>query len=416
MAVHVLVIIGKTKCIVKDCKSHTDLLRMWKNEVCFVHGKEHAFCPCVPPKGYRMFYVQTKSANEQDIWKRNLELKLDLWTRNTPVCSLHFIDDCPSQEHPYPILHSDQVSKAKRHLPPSMENNEEACNRMRQDSGSSSSNFLSDKAVIKTLEDKVQDHKKLLDSKNEQLESAIDEAKFSCFNVLANPNIFRFYTGISPELFTALYESILPYIENLHFWMGSQNSTNEAEAGVEKKLGKQDQFFLWLIKCRLNLKFQDLAFWFNISVSNVSCIFATWTQLLQPLLEKFIIWPAKEVITMNLPEKFREFPNTRAIVDCFELQIQHPKSLKAQAETFSNYKSRNTTKYSVAITPNKACSFVSKGFGGRTSDKKITAESGIIEYFESGDDCMADRGFDIEDLLKTKGVTLNAPPRRNGKE
>lgn len=45
------------------------------------------------------------------------------------------------------------------------------------------------------------------------------------------------------------------------------------------------------------------------------------------------------------------------------------------------------------------------------SDRQLTQESGLLELLE-GDSVMADKGFTISDLLKTKGCTLNIPPFR----
>ena len=44
------------------------------------------------------------------------------------------------------------------------------------------------------------------------------------------------------------------------------------------------------------------------------------------------------------------------------------------------------------------------------SDKAITSKCGIIDLLESGDNVMADRGFEMQELLEPKGVTLNIPP------
>ena len=43
--------------------------------------------------------------------------------------------------------------------------------------------------------------------------------------------------------------------------------------------------------------------------------------------------------------------------------------------------------------------FLSEVYDGRISDKDITRRSGIIEKVEPGDSIMADRGFDISDML-----------------
>ena len=53
-------------------------------------------------------------------------------------------------------------------------------------------------------------------------------------------------------------------------------------------------------------------------------------------------------------------------------------------------------------------------YAGRTSEKKITKDCGILSLLEAGDQAMADRGFDIESDLPS-GVTLNILPFLNGK-
>ena len=53
-------------------------------------------------------------------------------------------------------------------------------------------------------------------------------------------------------------------------------------------------------------------------------------------------------------------------------------------------------------------------FAGRTSGKKITNDSGILNLLEPGDELMVDLGFDIGDDLPT-GVTLNILPFLDGK-
>ncbi|CAG2185809.1 unnamed protein product [Mytilus edulis] len=117
-------------------------------------------------------------------------------------------------------------------------------------------------------------------------------------------------------------------------------------------------------------------------------------------LKDLVAWLPRETIRACCPESFREnYPRTTVIIDCAETFIQRPTNLKTRSETFSNYKSHNTAKYLVGISPHGQIMFISKAFGGRASDKFIVEKSGFLNYLLPGDEVMADRGFTIEDFL-----------------
>lgn len=122
------------------------------------------------------------------------------------------------------------------------------------------------------------------------------------------------------------------------------------------------------------------------------------------------IWPSREQIQNYMPETFKErYSKTRIIIDCTELFIQRPSSTTVQQLTYSTYKSHNTAKALIGITPNCFISFVPDIQPGRLSDKEVVIRSGLVEKLQPGDLVMADRGFTIEDLLD-KTVELNIPP------
>ena len=121
-------------------------------------------------------------------------------------------------------------------------------------------------------------------------------------------------------------------------------------------------------------------------------------------------FPSRELVALKLPRQFSAFPNIRTIIDCTEMFVQRPSCFVAQNQTFSSYKHHNTVKFLIGITPTGAISFVSKGWGGRVSDRYITEHCGFLEQIDESDLVMADKGFNLGDLLAKRKAFLNIPP------
>ena len=123
------------------------------------------------------------------------------------------------------------------------------------------------------------------------------------------------------------------------------------------------------------------------------------------------IWPSRDEVCAKMPEEFKKhYPTTRVILDCTEIFAETPSSLLLQSQLYSSYKSNTTLKSLIGISPHGAITFVSSLYTKAISDKEITRCSGILDLVEAGDSVMADKGFDIEDLLREKNVSLNLPP------
>ena len=173
-----------------------------------------------------------------------------------------------------------------------------------------------------------------------------------------------------------------------------------------------------LMRLRFNMNTQYIAFVFDIHVSTVSRIFTNVLNLLYTQLVPLTVrCPAREELRKTMPRCFKEkCPKCSSVKDCFEVFIEKPSSFSARSQTYSHYKAHNTVKYLISISPQGTITFISKGWGGRTSDKELTEKSGYLRKLLQGDTVLADRGFDMQDTFGVYGVKLQIPSFTRGKQ
>ena len=135
-------------------------------------------------------------------------------------------------------------------------------------------------------------------------------------------------------------------------------------------------------------------------------------------LAPLINWPEREDLWRTMPQCFKySFGNkTTVIIDCFEVFINRPSNLLARAQTWSSYKHHNTVKVLIGITPQGTISYVSQAWGGRTSDKFLTENCGILNKLLPGDLVLADRGFTIAESVMFQQAQLAIPVFTKGKD
>ena len=141
------------------------------------------------------------------------------------------------------------------------------------------------------------------------------------------------------------------------------------------------QLLLVLMRMRLNATVKYLSYVFEVHYSTVVRYFL---EVIHVLNEKFVhltvIWADRSEIRKTLPYIFSvTYPKCVSIIDCFEIFIERASNLESRANTYSNYKSHNTVKYLISMAPQGSVNFISKGWGGRTSDKTLTENCGYLE-------------------------------------
>ncbi|XP_068712947.1 uncharacterized protein [Montipora foliosa] len=269
-----------------------------------------------------------------------------------------------------------------------------------------------------SLEDKIIELRQqvaALGSRNSKLEF---ELRFGLEKFKSLDDDMQYYTGMENySQFKALYDFLdggVNACSRLNYW-GSNNSNLQLDSlekrGKKRTLLPIDELFLTMARLRVNIPEKVLSDWYKISVSEVSRIFITWVNFMFTRFMQLPIWASKETVEKTMPDCFKfDYPLTRVILDCTEIFIEKPSCFRAQSATYSSYKSHNTAKGLVGISPQDAVTFISDLFGGHASDRQIVVSSGILDLLEPGDSIMADRGFEIQDLLVSKKASLNISP------
>ena len=150
---------------------------------------------------------------------------------------------------------------------------------------------------------------------------------FSSHDIQHDDNLVRFYTG-----FISFFEFLGPVVNNLNYWDAQKTAGHYHRTG---KLDPIDQFFMTLIKLRLNLKLTDLSFRFGISNSLASRYITTWISFLYHHLSEIDWMPSVRQVLGTLPHAFkRAYPNTYVKIDGSEVFLETPSDLFMQSSTW----------------------------------------------------------------------------------
>jgi hypothetical protein len=280
-------------------------------------------------------------------------------------------------------------------------------------------------AKIRELREEIEKLNEKLRWQETQLE--IKRDKSLKHTDLKTDHSVKLLTGIpSRAVFHKLFDMVKSNVKKVRYWSGPSKSVRKGrnfrkspkKFGPKRVLAQKDEFLMTLMKLRLGSTNADLGQRFNVSSTTVSNIFTTWIKVLASELRCLICNPDIDVVKKTLPKKFNKpgYSRVRHIIDCTEIFIETPSDPNLKAATWSDYKHHNTAKILVSITPNGAFNFISKAWGGRSSDVHVTRESTFYNMLEPYDEVMADRGFTIAEDLLLHRAKLHMPPGKRGQE
>ena len=256
---------------------------------------------------------------------------------------------------------------------------------------------------------------KLLQNVTELYETTLEVTsckRFSLSKFSGSDDDIQFWTGFySYSALTFFIKHLVePNLTNLRYWGSDNAEERDFKCGQKRSLGPEDELFITLVKLKQGSANRDIAERFDVSESSVSRIFLTWVKFLETILTKLPIWMSKRKLKKTLPSAFKGmYEDVTVVVDCTEMQCEKPSDFEVQAATYSQYKSRNTVKALVGISPSGVATFISDLMEGSVSDNEITMKSGLLDKMEPGSVIMADRGWTNKDALAKHGIRLVTP-------
>ena len=248
---------------------------------------------------------------------------------------------------------------------------------------------------------------------------------FSLARFQDNDSDIQYYTGFpTMSAFTSCAEFLNLSEGNAISYRSKSSDSNRRRArggGRKSRMSLMEKFFITMVRLRRGLEFRLLGDLYLVDAATISRIVHTMINYLYLRLGMIPIWPTPEQVSKRLPDVFKElYPTTFAVIDATEIKCEAPSSLPAQSQVYSAYKSHTTLKGLIAMAPDGAVTFVSELFGGSISDRELVIKSHFLDLLPAvgyGCSIMADKGFDIQDLLIPYGVKLNIPPfKKSGQQ
>ncbi|KAL3216375.1 hypothetical protein MRX96_033124 [Rhipicephalus microplus] len=218
--------------------------------------------------------------------------------------------------------------------------------------------------------------------------------QFWLVDMLTSDNTVLAFTGVS----------------SMTLLVAISNEVSRIEDAVAE-MSTLERVILVLVRLKTCLPFVCMAPLFSVSRTTISRHFYSTLCNLATALKCAIPWPNKQEIASNLPQCFEEYKEVRVVLDCTEVAVEKSHCASCRILTYSHYKGTHTAKLLVGVSPAGLITFVSCGFGGRTSDRTCVEKSGVLEKLDSfEDDVMVDKGFNLGSLCENLGLGVVQPP------
>ncbi|KAJ3592460.1 hypothetical protein NHX12_007587 [Muraenolepis orangiensis] len=237
----------------------------------------------------------------------------------------------------------------------------------------------------------------VLQKENQALRESLEKMSLSESSLRNDPEKVRFYTGL-PNY----------YVLETVMWLLAPHMDDDdamASSKASARLSKFQQLLLTLVRLRLDLRNQDLAYRFGVGIGTVTrAVRRAVDAMSSTLVPTAVFWPSRAELRKNLPSAVRAaHPDCAVIIDFFSVSLEQPAS-RGHAPARAQLGDGNTLKYLIGVAPQGVVTFVSRGVAGDVSDKVLAEECGFLCKLLPGDVVLASRDLDIGQSVAARGA------------
>ncbi|XP_076134092.1 uncharacterized protein LOC143116696 [Alosa pseudoharengus] len=248
-------------------------------------------------------------------------------------------------------------------------------------------------------------------AENQELRYELERRRFDELFLEEDDDKVRYYTGLQCfAVLMGILQHVLPHLsdddddEHRHrHATDTTSSPSTTPPTTPPPLSPFQKLLLTLMRLRLDLPVGHLSHLFGVAPETVARAFRATVHALHAQLSPLVRWPERSSLLAAVPPAYASSLGHAAsavvVLDCLEIPIQRPNSMKGREQTYSYQRHTYTMKYLVAMTPQGAIAFISPAIGGRATDMQVAEASGILERLSSGDYVLAERGFALKESV-----------------
>ena len=134
--------------------------------------------------------------------------------------------------------------------------------------------------------------------------------------ILTDRTKSKYFTGLYPAQFQALFNFLGPAKYELHYWNSKTKNTKKKGRYDQRKQDIKYQFFVTLLRLRLGFNLMTLAHMYSMSESYIRSIPTTWIIFLfhHFTVHKNLMFPARQGFRKHLLKVYKRFKRDALLI------------------------------------------------------------------------------------------------------